>query len=279
MKTKYIISALLAAGLVSVAHAQVSSAVPDLVLGLQTAGGSTDYEADLGSMASYVGLSSPTTLNLSSLISASDIEGIFGSGAFTGGTVTLGAAATIGVSATTLNGVSETTKSTWITQANGTVVAGPWAVGTSSTSVFKDASTIGSNPRYQGIESVYNGLNAQPSLSTPNAAAVPSGGAAAWSSYVNSQAKNGFGAGFDAGTGLALTPGLFEVVDLFQYAVGSTSTSGTYTGSLELGSDGSLFFTNFDPIAVPEPSTYAAILGAASLAVVMIRRRKQQILA
>jgi hypothetical protein len=279
MKTKYIISALLAAGLATAAHATVTSGIPDLVVGLQTSGGSTDYEVDLGSMANYVGLAAGTTLNLSSAISANDIQGIFGSGAFTGGTVTWGGAATVGTTAVTLNNVPVTTKSTWITQSDGTVVAGPWVAETPEASAFNDASSIGSNPRYQGIQNVYTGLNGQPSLSTPEAAAVPAGNATAWSSYVNSQAKNGFGAGFDAGTGLALTSGLFSVVDLFQYGVGSTSTAGTYTGSLELGSDGSLFFTNFDPIAVPEPSTYAAILGAASLAVVMIRRRKQQILA
>jgi hypothetical protein len=281
MKTKYIISALLAAGLATAAHANPSSAIPNLLLGFQTSGGASNYEADLGSMANYVGLSAGTTLNLSGDISASDIQGIFGSGAFTGGTVTIGAAATVGVSAPTLNGVSFAGKTTWVTQNDGTVVAGPWTAETPEASAYKLVASTNST-RETGVSNLYGGLNAQPSLSTPNAASVPSGGSFAWSSYVNSLAKNGFGAGataLDVGTNLALTSGLFQVVDLFQYSPGSTSSFGTYTGSLELGSDGSLFFTNFDPVAIPEPSVYATILGAACMGFVAIRRRKQQILA
>jgi hypothetical protein len=58
--------------------------------------------------------------------------------------------------------------------------------------------------------------------------------------------------------------------------LGSTH-AGTYLGTIEITSNGNVDFIT--PVAIPEPSVYAAILGAATLAFVAIRRRKQQVLA
>jgi hypothetical protein len=60
-------------------------------------------------------------------------------------------------------------------------------------------------------------------------------------------------------------------VDLFQMApTASSNVSGVLLGSFQLSSSGDLSF-----VAVPEPATYAALLGLATLGVVLIRRRRQ----
>ena len=280
MKTKHLIPALLAmAGLAVGAHATVSSAIPDLLIGFQQSGTPTDYEADLGSMSNYLGLGANTTINLSGDISATDLMGIFGPNALTGGTVTWAGAATVGASAATLNGVSVPAFGTFVTQFD-SIQTSLTPGGTPPVSEFNGAGTSILHTRATGVSNLYSGLNGATSASTPNAAAIPTGNFS-YDHWMNSSTVNGFGAGFDSPTALGLTPGEYSVVDLFQYGSGTT-TPGTYIGSLELGWNGTiatLDFTNFVPIAIPEPSVYAAILGAATLAFVAIRRRKQQILA
>ncbi len=75
MKIKYILSALLVAGLATAAHAQ---AVGDLVVGLEQTGNSTNYEIDLGSIGSYQGLAAGSVVNLSGDLSSADLSSLFG---------------------------------------------------------------------------------------------------------------------------------------------------------------------------------------------------------
>lgn len=65
-------------------------------------------------------------------------------------------------------------------------------------------------------------------------------------------------------------------LDLYQLVPNGsvTKTDGTDLGYFTLANDGVLTFT---ATAIPEPSTYAAILGAAAMGFVMIRRRKEAI--
>jgi hypothetical protein len=66
-------------------------------------------------------------------------------------------------------------------------------------------------------------------------------------------------------------------VDLFNLnSVASPSTPGTFIGTFNLTSSGELFFYG---AAIPEPSTYAALLGAVTLGIVAIRRRRQAAMA
>jgi hypothetical protein len=276
MKTKYVLSTLLAAGLAAVTHAQVVSVEPDLIVGFQQSGTPTDYEVDLGSMSNYLGLATDTAINLSGDISATDLKGIFGSNALTGGTVTWAGAATVGANATTLNGVAVPAFGTFVTQFD-SIQTGLTPGVTPPVSEFKGAGTSILHTREGAVGNLYTGLNGATSLSTPEAAAI-STGSFSYDHWMNSSTVNGFGAGFDAPTALSLTSGEYSVIDLFQYGSGTTNP-GTYIGSLELSSTGGLSFTNFVPTAIPEPSTYAAILGAACLSFVAIRRRKQQVIA
>jgi hypothetical protein len=62
----------------------------------------------------------------------------------------------------------------------------------------------------------------------------------------------------------------YSALDLYQATGAAGSVSEQFLGTLALTTGGEVFFT-----AVPEPSTYAMILGAAALGFVMMRRRKQ----
>jgi hypothetical protein len=284
MKTKYILSALLAAGLATAAHASLSVAAPDLVLGFQESGASNDYEVNLGSMTTFLNAAAGAQINLSGDLSATDLSTLFGSTWANEGAnpaVTWGAAATNG--ATGAPGITSPTKISWVTQADGTILSSdPTNLYTATSAPGSAHSQVAANPngnlRYQDIGTMdvaLNGAAASTNTANSNTAAVFNASTANSYSKWDGNSGNGWGAtAIDSGTGLALTAGQFAVIDLYTYQIGSGS--GSYLGSLELGTDGSLWFT---AVAVPEPSTYAAILGVACLAFVAIRRRKQQILA
>jgi hypothetical protein len=171
------------------------------------------------------------------------------------------------------------------------VTAQPWTSETPEASRYKDTSGTNLNNRVNSIATVETGMSStvsggaftQSSNTSNLTGSMAAGSAVSWTTFLTN-GSNGFGGNvtpIDAGTNLSLTSGMFSVVDIFQYISGLTTTSGVYLGSLELGSGGSFFYTNFDPlvVAIPEPTVYAAILGAACLAFVAIRRRKHQILA
>jgi hypothetical protein len=279
MKTKYILSALLAAGLATAAHAQV---VGDLVVGFQQAGNTTNYELDLGSIGNYQNLAPDAApINLSGDLSSADLTSIFGASALTGGTVTWGAVATNG--STTLTGVTGPAKSTWVSQFD-SVATGLAPSLTPPASAYKDTTGTNLNAREIGIQGVETGLAGtngfvQSSNTANLTGSLPAAAPGSWTQEVTG--NHGFPATptIDGATSLSLAAGQYSVVDLYQYISGATTVAGTYLGSLELSSTGGLFFTDFVPTAIPEPSVYAAILGVATLAFVVIRRRKQQTLA
>ncbi|HTQ32258.1 MAG TPA: hypothetical protein VMI53_13685, partial [Opitutaceae bacterium] len=121
MKTKYIISALLAmAGLVTGAQA-IPSSFPDLVVGFQDKVSAdnltSDYEIDLGSMAGYVNLAPNTTINLTSTLglnSGVNLSNIFTSSWNTSGNVTWASLSTVGTSGTIVPGAAAYTD--WVSQ-------------------------------------------------------------------------------------------------------------------------------------------------------------------
>jgi hypothetical protein len=271
MKTKLILSALLAAGLATAVHAQ--GVAGDLVIGMQAASrtGSTDLEFDAGNLANLISSTDAAAGQRTELDAnmGATLTSVFGSGWATSGAL-IGAAST-----------APDASLFWVAQADGvsTGVVNLDGIhkinGTADTSSYKDTTTTTTdNLRFNKINTLYGESGLTVGAPSSNSA----GDADSWSIFANT-AGNGFGANVDKNTGLALSSGKFEVIDLFQYLGNETDTAnGTYAGSIELGSDGSLWFTT-PLIAVPEPSTYAAILGAACLAFVAIRRRKQQVIA
>jgi hypothetical protein len=103
---------------------------------------------------------------------------------------------------------------------------------------------------------------------------VVTGGATSWTTVMGPTAGKAFSVYADNNPGSA---GNFEQTvlgnasDLYQLNQVATSP-GSFLGTFSIGSNGDLDFT---AIAIPEPSTYAAILGAIVLGVAAIRRRKQ----
>lgn len=277
MKSKHIIPALLTmAGLAFGSQAYgLTAAVPDLAVGFQQVGGSNDYQVDLGSMANYVNLAPNTLINLSGTVSASDLSSLFTSSWATSSNVTWGGAATVGASAATLNGESETAKTTWITQFDG-ISKGLAPSLTPPASIYTNKAALsGGNTRYQAVQNLYLSYGSGTALSTPNAVEVSTSTAGSYTKY---SSNNGFAAGFDGPTALNLGAGQYSVIDLFKYTATPSTGPGTYVGSLELSNTGGLFFTNYVPTvatAIPEPTTYAALIGVAALGFAMIRRRKQ----
>ncbi len=258
------------------------------MVGFQQAGNTTNYEIDLGSIGAFQGLAAGSLVDLSADVTSADLQALFGNSALTGGTVTWGAAATNG--STTLAGVTGAAKTDWVSQ-NGGVSLGLAPSIPAPASAYKDTTGTNLNTREIGIGDLENGAttaNGFTQSSDVTAVGILSGTLAAsnpsWTKEVNgtiTASGNGFPASptIDNGTNLSLSAGQYSVVDLCTYISGATSLAGTYFGSLELSSTGGLSFTNYVPTAIPEPSTYAAILGAACLGIAAIRRRKQQILA
>jgi hypothetical protein len=296
MKTKYILSALLAAGLASVAHAQTAPAVDDLVVGFRSSSSSVanNYEVDLGAVVNYQGLAAGTVENLSSLANLNlsgdfTSSSLFGASAFTNSTVTWGAVATSGATGDAINAA----ETSMVSQSDGTITAPPssWVASSPENSIYTEVTDPSLSTRGTKIQNVENGpqsSNGFTASSTPTNAGYLAGTISktapdSWQAWLTSS-SNGFGNPLsDANTKLALASGsgTYSVLDIYSYgdSGGTTGIHGSYLGSLELGSDGTLLFSNFDPVAIPEPSVYAAILGAACLGFVAIRRRKQQMFA
>lgn len=66
----------------------------------------------------------------------------------------------------------------------------------------------------------------------------------------------------------------YSAVDLYSFTNAGAGVNSTFLGTLALTSGGELFFVSAVS-AIPEPTTYAMILGVATLGFAAIRRRKQ----
>jgi hypothetical protein len=267
---KVLLSTLLAVGLTGVAHAQVPG---DLILGFATS--ATSEEFDLGQVSSLPtgGTFLITNLN-SSNYGANEIATIFGSGWNTSA-----AGVSWGLAASTPS--PATTPEIW----GGAVANSSPLNGISSTSPYGDPSSRGVGTPAGDIAGIYNFWGTQPGTTTtgsPTATHVSSSTAdtnsGAWQFQEGGPSRtNDFGFfalnTFDNTTDTADNNG-WVAEDLYAMPDLGGSNVGTYLGTIEILSNGNVNF-----ITIPEPSVYAAILGGACLALVAIRRRKQQILA
>jgi len=266
---KILLSTLLAVGLTGVAHAQVSG---DLILGFTTSG--TSLQFDLGQVSSLPagGVNLITNLN-SSAYGANEISTIFGSSWNTSG-----AGVSWGLAASTSTEI-------W----GGSVANSSALNGTSSTTAYTDPSVHGVGIPAGDIATIYNqwGTSGTTTAGTPTATHVSlSTGSANAGAWLN--AEGGAGRGndfgffalnsFDNATDTTINNNQgFVAEDLYALPDLGSTHAGTYLGTIEITSNGNVDFIT--PVAIPEPSVYAAILGAATLAFVAIRRRKQQVLA
>jgi hypothetical protein len=257
MNTKIVTAALLLAGLVTSVRAQTFSASEgDLFFGVQEASASTDYVLDLGNAGSFfTGTGTPlaagTTLTWNV---GADLTTAFSSDYKSAGNVFY---SIVGGDAS--GATNAPTDTIWAAGPNLTVLKrGPQSgqdvlIGTidtytSGNSGNTTTSALGSSGVFLGK----SGLAAASSYSTIIGGGPNSFGYSAWGvSNITSDTASGNVAAL-----YELQPGSGNGIDL------GTFTLNTSTGILT--------FT-----AIPEPSTYAMILGVFALGFVMLRRRQQ----
>jgi hypothetical protein len=271
---KIIISALLMASLSGVAHAASSA---DILLGFRAAGGTgatTNLEVDLGSIStlkSVVGTVTLTNLLSTGPDGANGINSIYGSSwatrsdLFWGSTGTVfGSAGPDGELVKTVFGTAQAPSST----LDGTSTTTPWTE-FSSTGASAPSAQIQQLYNQFGVFGTVVGSSYQTANNTTGSWSVqePGGGAIAFKAF-NPEST------FENTTNIT---GAFVASDLYELDPGHVGSPSTFLGTLSIFANGNVDFST--PVAIPEPSVYAAILGAACLGFVAIRRRKQQVIA
>jgi hypothetical protein len=254
MKIKRMLgSASIALAMIAATHAQstITVSTDDLILGFKETGATNNLEVDLGSVTNFLsgGTYATGTETTLSQLSATDLTAQFGTWAGTN-QVTFAVA-----------GADGTNNTIWATDKSTTALKQGTSQGTATNAIL----------------TVYSGLNnATSTANSATAAAITATGAQSWSkmittannfswSSLNNMATNTTAlTGTDGSTSVSLY--------LYQLTEGSTS-AGTLLGTFKLYDNGILSFTSLS--AIPEPSTYAMILGVAALGFVMIRRRQQ----
>ena len=239
----------------------------DIAVGFKSTGSTQNLIVDTGSYSTLAGYTSETTIGNfnTQLINA-------GFSAYTSGnTVNWGAA---GWTGTTLVRTDFITKQ-W-TSAGTLGVAGsstPWA-GTSQGSLNNGGSAIAlMNTGFNGISATATGDGLSKTILASNGSSwttASNNTGAAWTVF-NPNAN-----GFHTATNHALGGEVYSATDLYQLVAGSTTFLGTF--ALYTAADGNGHQAGdltFTAVAIPEPSTYAAILGAVALAVVVYRRQRQ----
>ena len=292
MKKHLITTAALAlAGLALLVPAASAGTLPfntgDLILGFREFGVSTDYEVDIGSALDYIpgGTNAGSGLVTLSSISGigADLTSIFGAGWTTDANLhwsISGAtqAASIGSGAIPKNTL-------FATKGESVIGVSPtgWTAASSGTQAIP-AGKINGAMGGTGVGGYANGDTASgQTLSTNNPVGLIQATSAA-NSYGSFQATDsggnvtssfGYFSGGIEGTFAGGTSG--AVLDLYEMKTVNSGSAGTLIGSFELNNSGALSFNPGNPggSAVPEPSTYAAILGVVTLGFVAVKRRRQ----
>jgi len=276
MKTKYLMAALLAlagGGLTATAQT-VTSGLNDLVLGFYATGGTgatTDLEVDLGNVSQFYGVGG--TLTLSSL--NTDLSSTYGSSWNTRTDLFWGVVGTTGsANGTTINSNTIAAKTIWGGSLNLGSGSTPW----NKSSTFTQQTTA------NAVATLYSGasgsLNGATALSDNTAGALISNAlAGSWTKQEGSSNTLAFGSTFNPRSSFDITTniaaGSFAAADLYEVQPGTGA--GTELGTFALSSGGNLTYgASLGAATVPEPSTYAAILGATMLGFVSLYRRSQR---
>jgi len=243
--------------------AQAQSAL-DLVVGFKSTTATNDVMIDLGQVTNYTAPGSYTIGNYSAILSTT-----FGAGWSTSSSVLWGAAATFkdigGNNALSQNYITSkwTTSSGTLGASGNSVVWGSQGTGlnTANTAINKAYTGIGGTASSGGVGYT---VGVAETIATSNLSswkAATTTAASAFSVYTASQFNN---------TMANIANGGYSVSDLYQIGNTFAGTTTQFVGTFALSQAGDLTFT-----VIPEPSTYAAILGVATLGFAAIRRRKQ----
>jgi len=275
MKTKIILStAILAlAGIANSTSAQ-TAAFNDLIFGFRATGGTgsgVNLEVNLGSVGSFVTQTAGTTVTLGNL-SLTDLTANYGASWNTRSDLFFGAIGSTNSIPGNLGPNNQANKTIWLTSAAGTspFTAPAWN---------RQASASQANA-ISNIGALYNGFNGSSSNYTvgANSSSLVFETSQAFSWSTNEAYSSGTvfqifnpNSQFEQSTN---TSGGSVYADLYQVTPSAGGAAGTLLGSFALSSAGVLSFTA-GTSAIPEPSTYAAIFGAAAMGVALLRRRRQ----
>ncbi len=266
---KLILTGLMAlASSALIGHAQINTGIPDLtiasvnaviegdlILGARNGSATKDLVVDLGNVSAYRSATPGTTYNLPTGILA-DFSTAFGVDAFSTGTTWSVIAGNGGAGADPSTGNKNNTL--WATT--------PW-VGSTYASLNSGTAQGSVSTKLDGFA---NSLIGNTSLSYGGSTLLDTKLGNSYTKEIGP--ANPFGYFPTAVEGNTAGVSKLELWELLPVLSGSPK--GIDLGTFTLNSSAStLTFTAFT--AIPEPSTYAAILGLATLGVVMIRRRKQ----
>jgi len=262
-------TAVLAASLTSRLSAQSAG---DLVIAFEASGAATNVEVDLGNVSNFVsgsGLVANINTDLTNAFTASWNTNTALNWGVVGSNPNSGAS----------NGFPN--KTIWVTGATGdasgytnspsvnygTVISKMTAIYGAGTGGLKSGGTGG----VVNLTDITSQTNAVTGANVIAAISTPTGNAAA---FTNENGANSFGG---VGTSNVTTflvaenaGGGTTSLDLYTLATTSAGAAAVDLGTFSLDSSGNLTFT-----AIPEPSMYAAILGAITVGFVMLRRRNQ----
>jgi len=269
----------------------VSASLNDLILGFsatdatQGDGTNVNLEMDLGNVGQYYSLPSNTSFQVANL--GVDLAAAFDGIWDTRTDLFWGIAGTTGsATGTTINSTTIAAKTLWAGKVESTA-------GVQSTPWNRAVSFTQQNPA-NSIATLYSSatgsLNGKTALSdNPKAALLDNSIQGSWSQQEGSTTTTptptapfggyaGFnpGSSFQTSTNFSSIAGSFAVLDLYELQPGSGA--GTYIGSFGLNSSGILEFSNTASFfsaeaAIPEPETYAVLLGAMALGGAFMRRR------
>ena len=271
MKIKtMVVSALLFAGASVAAHAQ--AAYGDLILGFELAGNTTNLEVDLGSVSSFIGTAPGTYSIVTGL--GTDLSSTYGSGWNTNSNLNLGV---VGSTSGTSGFAGQLKRTLWVT-SSGT------AYSQSVASLYAGAnSNISALYGQSAAEGAFGGVSVSSSpadlIQTTAFSGTTQGiltGTTLAGSWTSQEATGGSGFSIPITSGAVLEAAMNSsggTVTNELYMLNPGSGPATDLGTFSLNSSGDLTFTALS--VIPEPSTYAMILGVFALGFVMLRRRHQ----
>jgi len=276
MKIKIAAAALALVGLAGSMHAQAS--LNDLVIGFEDSSASYNLEVDLGNATTYLSLAGTNpgqTYSVGNL--NTDLTGIFGS--WTGdSTLTFGIVGTEGGS------TGSVYKDTLWASNNG---SGSYSASSSAAQstptgkiggLYGLTGAVGSFGNLTANDTSLTDINSQTNAATGTNLVGNKVTASEAGSFASVQGSNNFGiAGAASNLFVAGNVGSGSPIASLYEIQPTNSTSPPDVvdlGYFTLNSTGALTFT-----VIPEPSTYAAILGAVSIGFALLRRRSKQVLA
>jgi hypothetical protein len=276
MKMKLFAATVLVAGIAASVHAQTVTP-GDLVLGFSASSGTgsaTNLEVDVGAYSSYVSATGTTTV-ISGL--GTDLTSTYGawntdtalSWGIAGGTHGVGTNNSLSVTGTYNNGQA----GTLYTNVTGSLYSSATSKLVSIYGASLGGLGTGDTTGATVLTDITSQTNGITGAAVYNAITTGTVQASSWTNQSGPSAFGGIGsAGVSASTFLVSESGTGGTTDLDLYHLVSGTGSAVDLGYFALSSSGNLTFTSFT--AIPEPSTYAAILGVITAGFVMIRRRK-----